>query len=855
MRAWGRGALRRPAFAAGTGGLRAAARKVLRWPGLVAVLTLAMVGVFSCVALRPSANWHGAGANGSTVAGGSASPSSSSNPVADQFARFSRWSDPATWGGRVPTAGQVVTIPAGRQVLVDIDLPTLGGLVVLGDLAFADRPTVVRVGSIMVHGNFWMGTDARPLTSNITLILGAATVGGQSMGDVSMGVNSFTAMGGGRIQIHGRDEGITWTRLGTTAGAGSTTLSLSDPVSWQVGDQLVVASSDVEVDHKERVRISARSADGRSVTVTPALRYSHVSTSTSVTSGGASRTVEERAEVGLLSHNIKITGPDDAPKTKVGGHIMIMAGGVLRMSNAELYAMGQIGALGRYPIHWHFVGDGSQSLVKDVSLHDCFNRFVTIHQTDNVSVDGVVADETYGHGFFLEDGVEQHNKLTDNLVMGVRYVPDNKAIRKSDAIPAEFWISNPSNDLIGNSAAGGQGVGIWYDFNSASDNSNIEKAINLAFGRNENNTAHSHKFTHDHPFPNEDEGSGISIDGYEGPYNHRGTVLNPNVWKNDGFGLWLDGAITTVNPTAANNSEALTCQTTAVKGGLLIGAPTANTTDVGAAGGLLRFYHGQCDVDSTWLAGFASKPGTSPELVAITDNSASTWDATNRVRGLKFFGNGQRVLFGNNRPYYDPAQVDHSHWLADLDGSVRGDGVPVMITDHAPMISDPREKPMYPGGGSGYYAGSDFGFVSPLDHGIMRVRFGESWNWQRDDGVAGQGINSGVVLGHQYALTPPDGRSVDSLSFDIQGSDPGHVTLVFPWNGSATPKATIAVAGKRTTTSAASSASGLADGQFYVDTAAHKLYVRVGIGGTAEPFGHGGEVDSLVNGYQYWSVA
>lgn len=768
------------------------------------------------------------------------------------FANFARWSNPATWGGKVPAAGDVVTIPMGKQVLVDTDVPKLGGLTVLGDLAFADRPTTLRSRYIMVHGSFWMGTDAHPLTSQITVVLDGSSTDSMMMGATNMGADVFGAMGGGRIEMHGRDEGRTWTRLAQTAPAGSTSLSLMDAVGWQAGDRIVLASSDFDVDHKERLTVTAVSADGKTVTVNQALKYAHASVVTTFTSGGESRSVQERAEVGLLSHNLRITGPDNAPTTKFGGHVMIMAGGVLRMSNVELYAMGQVGVLGRYPIHWHYAGDGSQSLVDSVSVHDSFNRFVTIHQTNNVHVNGVVADETLGHGFFLEDGVEQHNVLSNNLVMGVRTVPGGKAIRKSDAIPSEFWISNPVNDLIGNAAAGGDGAGIWYDFNNDSDNTNKDQAGGLAFGRNENNTAHSHTFAGSDPFPNHTEGSGLSIEEYEGDYAHRGTVVNFDAWKNTGFGLWLDGAVTTVNPMAANDGNALNCQNTAVSGGLLVGPATANTgNEVGQVEGLLRFYHGQCDVASTWLAGYGARSGSSPELVAITDAGASTWDATNRVRGLTFFGSGQKVLFGNDGNYFDPTLVDHSHWFVDQDGSVKGDGVPAIITDHAPMIRDPRDKAMYTNAGSSYYAGSDFGFVSPADHGFMRIRFGDPQTWKRDDGVTGQGVNTGAIEGHTYTVGSGARSEVD---FDIHGTDPGHVTLVFNWNGKATPSATYTCFGVRKTATRAASAAGIGDNQYFVDTGAHKLYLRIAIGGTAIPFGSGGDLSSLVNPDQYWNV-
>jgi hypothetical protein len=362
---------------------------------------------------------------------------------------------------------------------------------------------------------------------------------------------------------------------------------------------------------------------------------------------------------------------------------------------------------------------------------------------------------------------------------------------------------------------------------------------------------HSHSFAGSDPFPNHAQGSGMSIEDYSGNYRQRGSVVNPTAWKNDGFGLWLDGAVTTVNPMAANDGNALNCQNTTVSGGLLVGPATANTgTEVGGVEGLLRFYHGQCDVTSTWLAGFAPRGGSSPELVGVTDAGASTWDATNRVRGLKFLGAGQRVLFGNNGDYFDPTLVDHSHWFADLDGSVKGDGVPAVVTDHAPMIRDPREKAMYLDTGSSYYAGSDFGFVSPLDHGFMRIRFSDPQTWTRDDGVTGQGVNTGAILGHRYTV----GGSRSSVDFDTHGTDPGSLVLVFGWTGSATPTATYSAWGVRKTATRAASVAALGDNQYFVDTAARKLYLRITVGGTAIPFGSGGDLSSLVNPDQYWNI-
>ena len=51
------------------------------------------------------------------------------------------WSDRATWPNRkVPAAGDKVAIASGKEVILDVSPPALGGLTVMGKLTFADKP-------------------------------------------------------------------------------------------------------------------------------------------------------------------------------------------------------------------------------------------------------------------------------------------------------------------------------------------------------------------------------------------------------------------------------------------------------------------------------------------------------------------------------------------------------------------------------------------------------------------------------------------------------------------------------------------------------------------------------------------
>lgn len=50
-----------------------------------------------------------------------------------------------------------------------------------------------------------------------------------------------------------------------------------------------------------------------------------------------------------------------------------------RIENAEFYNCGQAFKLGRYPIHFHMIGNVAKSYIKNNSIHQTYNRAVTIH--------------------------------------------------------------------------------------------------------------------------------------------------------------------------------------------------------------------------------------------------------------------------------------------------------------------------------------------------------------------------------------------------------------------------------------------------------------------------------------------
>ena len=69
----------------------------------------------------------------------------------------------------------------------------------------------------------------------------------------------------------------------------------------------------------------------------------------------AGRTVDERAEVGLLTRNIVIQGDSASSAGGFGGHLMGM-GGTLRSRGRRAPFHGTEGLMARYPMHWHMMG-------------------------------------------------------------------------------------------------------------------------------------------------------------------------------------------------------------------------------------------------------------------------------------------------------------------------------------------------------------------------------------------------------------------------------------------------------------------------------------------------------------------
>jgi cell migration-inducing and hyaluronan-binding protein len=491
--------------------------------------------------------------------------------AAQQPVKATRWSDPASWPDKkVPRAGDKVEIASGKEVILDVSPPALGGLTINGKLSFANTADLeLATEWIMLHGELAIGTEASPQTRKATITLTDNVKDEQMMGMGDRGI----MISGGTLNLHG-DRKNAWTKLSSTAAAGSNSIQVLNAAGWRVGDEIVLASTDFDPRQAERRTISAIS--GNTLTLDRKLEYMHF--------GKITFDVDERGEVGLLTRNIKIQASADAEKSFLGGHIMAMVTSKMFVEGVELNRMGQNLQLARYPIHWHLVGDGTGQYIRNAAIHDTYNRCVTVHGTNNLQVENNVTYNSVGHCFFLEDGIEQGNQFVRNLAIQVKchtskpcdptdLAPfgaspdglnfkttgqDSKEILiPSDNTVSAFWITNPENTYRDNVAAGSDATGFWLAFpehpTGAFEGTDISKATwprRTKLREFKGNVAHSNfdGFMGDRA-PRAD--GHFAVGGYVALVNPadansaqaENVIEDFSSWKNRNSGIWARGEV------------------------------------------------------------------------------------------------------------------------------------------------------------------------------------------------------------------------------------------------------------------------------------------------------------------------
>jgi hypothetical protein len=389
--------------------------------------------------------------------------------------RSGAWSALATWhGGQVPTAGARVQVCSGHTVTYDIDSnEAIRFLHIAGTLAFApDKDTCLSVGLIKIQPGdqasedgfdcdvhlpasetgktkpaLEVGSPDRPIDAKHTAVIRLVHFEGTDR-------DSWPAIVccGGRMDFHGAPMNRTWVKLGATAKAKESEITLAEPVTgWRVGDRVILTATTRQNKRKKTFREhvtdqtateerTIKALDGVRLTLDKPLAFEHLAE-------GA-----YRGEVANLSRNVIVESADPG---RDRGHTMYHRNSAGSIRYAEFRHLGKEGVLGRYSLHYHLAGDTMRgSSVIGASIWDSGNRWLTIHGTNYLVVRDCVGYRSLGHGFFFEDGTEVYNVLDRNLaVQALTAKPlPNQVLPFDKNDGSGFWWSNSLNTFMRNTA-------------------------------------------------------------------------------------------------------------------------------------------------------------------------------------------------------------------------------------------------------------------------------------------------------------------------------------------------------------------------------------------------------------------
>jgi hypothetical protein len=314
------------------------------------------------------------------------------------------WSDPATWGGRLPGRADVATVTG--TVVLDVDAHVAGVVIEPGAMLVFD-PSASRTlnsdGNVIVRGELRMKPANGSLSHRLVFpsVREASFVGGGM--DVLDTDTGLWVMGIGRLTLNGAIR-LPWVRTAAAVPAGATFLDVAaDPVGWRVGDELAITPT-LPPTHAQFstaydiVRITAIS--GRRVTVSRPLTYAHPSRA-------VGRGTLMMPEVLNLTRNVSVEG------TPTGrAHIFVHSNSPHTIAYAQMRHMGPrqpdgktstAKVLGRYGLHFHIAGEGvaGTMVIGAVARNQGSHSFVS-HESHGVSYLGCIAHDTFENPFWYD---------------------------------------------------------------------------------------------------------------------------------------------------------------------------------------------------------------------------------------------------------------------------------------------------------------------------------------------------------------------------------------------------------------------------------------------------------------------
>jgi hypothetical protein len=414
--------------------------------------------------------------------------------------RSGNWSDPNTWSlGRVPTAGDVVSITQGFDVTYDVVSTAAVETVAIqagGTLAFrTDLTTELTVVNLLVMpgGTFQIGTQANPVAANVKAQIVFPNVPLDTVNDPEEFGNGLIGLG--NVTIYGAALNQTFVKLAGEAHAGDTTLTLATPVTgWKPGDRLELPDTrqmywEISPDNpnanyvseREVVTLAAISADGLTLTLSQPLQYDHRG------ARDGNGVLDFTPDVADLTRNVVI---HSASATGTRGYTLFAGRANVDIHDAQFSGLGRTtdayfdnttfdsagnvthlgtNEQGRYPITFdHLIGpttpqaDGYQFTFEGNSVF-CpldpmtFRWAINLHASSYGLIEDNVLYNWAGGGIVADTGAEVGNMIDHNLVTRISGYgqwlgrADDRGVSGDFAFEGSaFWFRGEQNYVVDN---------------------------------------------------------------------------------------------------------------------------------------------------------------------------------------------------------------------------------------------------------------------------------------------------------------------------------------------------------------------------------------------------------------------
>ncbi|KAF1511928.1 Fibrocystin, partial [Eudyptes sclateri] len=401
-----------------------------------------------------------------------------------------RWDEDSSWpAGHQPRDGDNVTIEEGRTLLLGTTTTNLNLLHLKGGKLLFTGPGPVELHAhyilISDGGELQVGSPEAPFRHKAHIYLYGSL---HSPPLFPYGVK-FLAVRNGTLSIHGWMPEVAFTLLKSSAHANDTRLVLQKPVDWQPGDEIMVGRTGFGDAQQQEEMAVIEFVNNTELYLRSPLRYSH-----NVGEGWVNgQSLPLSAVVALISRRVVVQG--NVTMERMSHLRQCVKAGVTRGGSRCLYKrserqlgsrdlgaivvveafQGEANRLRMEGVQFRHVGQAFQqhlsaltvagnawmadSYIRGCCILDSFGQGLRLTGISNLTVDSNVFYNILGHGLLLGEGLEEGNRVSNNIVIGLSGTDGLSNIETLS--PAGIYIRGPANHIKGNTVCAA-GYGYFF---------------------------------------------------------------------------------------------------------------------------------------------------------------------------------------------------------------------------------------------------------------------------------------------------------------------------------------------------------------------------------------------------------